>query len=77
MAHTNGPESFWAMLKRGYHWTYHHMSPKHLDRYVEEFATRQNLRELDAADLVGEVAARMVGQSLTYADLSAGGPAYP
>lgn len=77
MAHTNGLESFWAMLKRGYHGTYHHMSPKHLDRYVSEFATRQNLRELDTADLMGEVAARMVGQQLTYADLIAGGPAYP
>ena len=28
-AHTNGLESFWSLLKRGYHGTYHHMSPKH------------------------------------------------
>ena len=77
MAHTNGLESFWSMLKRGYHGTYHHMSPKHLDRYVGEFATRQNLRELDTADLMGEVAARMVGERLTYAALTAGGRAYP
>ena len=32
MAHVNGMESFWSLLKRGYHGTYHHMSPKHLDR---------------------------------------------
>ena len=76
-AHTNGLESFWSMLKRGYHGTFHHMSPKHLARYVNEFATRQNLRELDTADLMGEVAARMVGQRLTYKALTAGGPAYP
>ena len=27
---TNGIESFWALLKRGYHGTFHHFSPKHL-----------------------------------------------
>jgi len=27
MAHTNGIESFWAVLKRGYH-TFHHLSAK-------------------------------------------------
>ena len=76
-AHTNGIESFWAMLKRAYHGTYHHFSPKHLQRYVDEMATRQSLREMDTADLMGELAARMVGHRLTYADLTAGGRAYP
>ena len=39
-AHTNGIESFWSMLKRGYHGTYHQMSQEHLQRYVNEFAGR-------------------------------------
>ena len=49
-AHTNGIESFWAMLKRGYHGTYHKMSPKHLNRYVDEFSGRHNIRTSDTID---------------------------
>ena len=38
MVHTNGVESFWSMLKRAHKGTFHKMSPKHLQRYVNEFA---------------------------------------
>ena len=43
---TNGVESHWALMKRGYHGTYHWWSAKHMQRYVNEFAGRFNLREL-------------------------------
>ena len=49
-AHTNGIESFWSMLKRGYMGTYHRMSPKHLDRYVQEFSGRHNQRSRDTIE---------------------------
>ena len=56
MAHTQGIESFWAALKRGYHGTYHKMSEKHLDRYVSEFAGRHNHRPLDTIDQMSAMA---------------------
>ena len=70
-AHTNGVESFWSMLKRGYQGTYHKMSPKHLDRYVAEFAGRHNVRDLDTAAQMSELARGMVGKRLTYRELVA------
>ena len=70
-AHTNGIESFWSMLKRGYHGTYHHMSAKHLQRYVRGFAGRHNIRDLDTLAQMAAISRGMVGKRLTYADLVA------
>ena len=56
MAHTNGIESFWSMLKRGYHGTYQKMSAEHLNRYVNEFSGRHNLRMEDTAEQMTAVA---------------------
>lgn len=39
---SNSIESFWAIFKRGYVGTYHSMSDKHLQRYVDEFVYRFN-----------------------------------
>ena len=65
-AHTNGMESFWSILKRGYHGTYHHMSAKHLNRYVTEFSGRHDDRERDTIDQMSHIAQGMVGKRLTY-----------
>ena len=63
MAHTNGMESFWAGLKRGYEGIYHHMSAKHLGRYVAEFAGRHNDRPLDTAEMMGTLARGAEGKA--------------
>ncbi len=68
-AHTNGIESFWAMLKRGYYGTYHRMSPKHLHRYVDEFAGRHNVRTSDTIDQMAAMVRGMDGKRLRYKDL--------
>ena len=70
MVHTNGIESFWALLKRGYMGTYHHMSVKHLHRYVNEFAGRHNVRGLDTLKQLTLLAMGMVGKVLSYDELT-------
>lgn len=41
---TNTIEGFWSQLKRSINGTYHVVSPKYLQLYVDEFAFRYNLR---------------------------------
>ena len=69
MTHTNGIESFWSMLKRGYQGIFHKISPKHLDRYVTEFAGRHNMRILDTVDMMVNMVVGMVGKRLRYREL--------
>ena len=64
MAHTNGVESFWSMLKRAHKGTFHKLSAKHLDRYVQEFSGRHNIRSLDTIRQMEHVVVAMVGHRL-------------
>ena len=68
-ATTNGVESFWVLMKRGYHGIYHHWSEKHMGRYVDEFEGRYNARSLDTIDQMRLIAMCMHGKRLKYNDL--------
>lgn len=70
-AHTNGIESFWSMQKRAYKGTFHTLSPKHLDRYVQEFANKHNMRESGTLEQMRTTVAGLVGRNLLYRDLIA------
>ena len=71
MAHTNGIESFWSMLKRAHMGTFHKLSPKHLQRYVNEFAGKQNARNADTLTQMIALTTGLVGKRLMYRDLIA------
>ena len=71
MAHTNGVESFWSILKRAHKGTFHKISPKHLQRYINEFAGRHGIRDQDTINQMHAVVAGMVGRRLLYRDLIA------
>lgn len=71
MAHTNGMESLWPMLKRACHGTFHHLSGEHPDHYTREFAGRHNARNLDTIAQTFTLARSMVGKRLQCRELMA------
>ena len=73
MAHTNGIESVWAILKRGYNGVYHHWSRKHCQKYVDEFTFRLNEGSCkrDTQDRLDDLFKAMDGKTITYQELTA------
>jgi transposase-like protein len=73
VAHTNGIESVWAVLKRGIHGVYHQVSPKHLHRYVDEFTFRLNEGDVKRHTMrrLESFIDAIVGKRLTYERLIA------
>lgn len=70
---TNGIESVFAVMKRGIIGVYHHASPKHLHRYVGEFAFRLNEGDVSrhTLDRLASMFSAAIGRRLTYKDLIA------
>ncbi len=71
MAHINGIESVWAILKRGYHGIYHHFTEKHLQRYISEFTFRLNEGncKIPSMTRVDSLFEKTIGKTLTYNEL--------
>jgi transposase-like protein len=65
---TNGIESVFAVMKRGLIGVYHHASPKHLSRYVDEFAFRLNDGKVERHTMqrLESFVAGTAGKRLTY-----------
>lgn len=72
MASTNGIESVWAVLKRGYNGVYHQWSFKHMARYVNEFTFRLNEGNVSRHTMnrLESLVQGAIGKRLTYKELT-------
>ena len=68
---TNSIESFFAVFKRGVYGTFHHVSPKHMHRYVDEFTFRLNEGNVKrhTTQRIDSFVDGTAGKRLTYKDL--------
>ena len=71
MAHVNGIESFWATLKRAHKGTFHRLSRKHLQRYINQFTGKHRVRSMDTIHQMETVVVHLVGKRLIYKELTA------
>jgi len=65
--HTNTIEGFWSQLKRSIDGTHHHVSPKYLQAYVNEFAFRYSNRYVGETSSMFELMAGRTGDLLSEA----------
>jgi len=65
-AHVNTAESVHALLKRGIIGTFHHVSKKHLHRYLSEFDFRFNARKISDGERTLEAIKGFEGKRLMY-----------
>ena len=68
-AHTNNAEGFFSQLKRSLSGTFHHVSDKHLDRYLAEFDYRYNTRKIEDGNRMKIAIKKSGGKRLSYKGL--------
>ena len=68
--HTNTVESYFSLLKRGVHGTFHHVSKEHLARYCNEFSFRWNFRKVDDVERTAKAVIMIAGKRLAYKSLT-------
>lgn len=64
--HVNFSESYFSLFKRGIIGAFHHISRKHIQRYLEEFDFRWNRRKTSDAERMLEAVAGTDGKRLFY-----------
>ena len=71
--HTNTIEGVWSVFKRSIHGTWHHVSPKHLGRYVNEATFRLNEGncQVDTLDRMKSLVSSIGGRKVGYKNLTA------
>lgn len=67
---SNALEGFWSHAKRSIIGIYHKTTPKHLDKYFNEFTFRYNYRSLNIQEQINQIITNMVCR-LKYKDLIA------
>ncbi len=64
--HTNTVEGFFSLLKRGIMGTFHHVSKRHLHRYLSEFDFRYNARDVSDGERTEQAIQSVKGKRLTF-----------
>jgi transposase-like protein len=75
--HTQGIESFWAILKRGLVGTYHHVDAGYLAQYVNEYEFRHNTRKVSDAERFRQLVSQTSGRLEWYVGQASERPALP
>jgi transposase-like protein len=78
MATTNGIESVWALLKRGFYGTFHKFAKEYLQGYVNEFAFRLNEGncKYETMERIDSLTKYCMGKRITYRELIGNGRAF-